>query len=165
MGYPQERKESVLKKMLPPNNMSIATLAKEEGISDGALYLWRKQARDKGQLMPDSDNTSNGWSSREKFAAVMESAAMSESEKSAYCRERGVFPEQLARWRQACEQANDWQQSSDKQLKASTKLERKRIRTLEKELARKEKALAEAAALLVLRKKFNAMFQDDEDDT
>ena len=165
MGYPQERRESVLKKMLPPNNVSIATLAKEEGISDATLYLWRRQARDRGQLMPDSDNTPNGWSSREKFAAVMESAAMNESEKSAYCRERGLYPEQLARWRQACEQANDWQQSSDKQLKASTKKERKRISILEKELVRKEKALAEAAALLVLRKKFNAMFQDDEDET
>ena len=165
MGYPQARKESVLKKMLPPGNSSIAALAKQEGISGATLYLWRKQARGQGKLMPDSDNTPNGWSSRDKFAAVMETAAMSESEVSAFCRERGLFPEQLSQWRTACEQANDWQQSADKELKASTKTDRKTISKLEKELNRKEKALAEAAALLVLRKKYNAMFQDDGDDS
>ena len=165
MGYPQARKESVLKKMLPPSNIPIAELAKQEGISDATLYLWRKQARDQGKLMPDSDNTPNGWTSRDKFTAVMETAAMSESEVSAFCRERGLFPEQLAQWRAACEQANDWQQSADKDLKLTTKKDRKKISKLEKELNRKEKALAEAAALLVLQKKYNAMFQDDEDDS
>ena len=55
MGYSVERRESVLKKMLPPNNASIAALAIEEGISDATLYLWRKQAGEQGRLMPDSD--------------------------------------------------------------------------------------------------------------
>jgi len=45
MGYSLERKEAMLKKMLPPNNQSIAVLAKEEGISDATLYNWRQQAR------------------------------------------------------------------------------------------------------------------------
>ena len=164
MGYSPERRESVLKKMLPPSNISIAELSKAEGISDATLYLWRKQARDEGRLMPDSDNSPNGWSSRDKFAAVMETAAMSEIEKSAYSRERGIYPEQLSQWRMACEQANDWQQSTDRTLKATTRVDRKRINKLEKELARKEKALAEAAALLVLRKKYEGLFQDDEDE-
>ena len=53
MGYSLERKEAVLKKMLPPNNQSIAVLAKEEGISDATLYNWRQQARNEGRLMPD----------------------------------------------------------------------------------------------------------------
>ena len=74
MGYSVERRESVLKKMLPPNNVSIAALSKEEGISDATLYLWRKQAREQGRLMPDSDTTPNGWTSRDKFSAVMETA-------------------------------------------------------------------------------------------
>ena len=57
MGYSQERKESVLKKMLPPENLSIAAIAKEEAISEATLYKWRNEARGKGRLMPDSDNT------------------------------------------------------------------------------------------------------------
>ena len=114
--------------------------------------------------MPDSDSTPEGWGSADKFAAVLESAAMNEAEKSAYCRERGIYPEQLAQWRKACERANDWQQSSAKELKANTRSDRKKISKLEKELARKEKALAEPAALLVLQKKYQALFQHDEND-
>ena len=164
MGYSVERRESVLKKMLPPNNVSIAALSKEEGISDATLYLWRKQAREQGRLMPDSDTTPNGWTSRDKFAAVMETAAMSETDVAAYCREKGIYPEQLAQWRVACEQANDWSAASEKKLKEATQSERKKNKQLQKELDRKEKALAEAAALLVLRKKYNALFEDLEDE-
>ena len=164
MGYSKDRKESVLKKMLPPNNLSIAALSKEEGISDATLYNWRKQARNQGRLMPDSDHTSNDWTSRDKFAAVMETAAMSQAEVASYCREKGIYPEQLGQWRVACEQANDWDQASEKKLKEATQTERKKNKQLQKELVRKEKALAEAAALLVLRKKYNALFQGHEDE-
>ncbi len=163
MGYPAKRKESVLKKMLPPNNMSIAALAKEEGISDGTLYNWRSEARKQGRLMPDSDNTPNGWTSRDKFAVVLETAAMNQAQIATYCREKGIYVEQLTQWRAACEQANDWSQASEKELKSATKADRKKVVQLEKELARKEKALAEAAALLILRKKYNALFEDPED--
>ncbi len=163
MGYSLERKEAVLKKMLPPNNRSIAALAKEEGISDATLYNWRQRARNEGRLMPNSDNTPEGWVSRDKFTAVMETAALSEAEIAQYCRERGLYPEQLGAWRTACEQANDWSRASDKQLKAATRADRKKMRQLEKELARKEKALAEAAALLILRKKLDVMFEDPEE--
>lgn len=153
MGYSAERRETVLKKMLPPNNISIAALSKEEGISDATLYNWRKQARDQGRLMPDSDNNSSSkWNSKDKFAAVMETAAMSQAEVAAYCREKGLYPEQLVQWKQACEQANDWDQTAEKKLKEATQSERKKNKQLQKELNRKEKALAEAAALLVLRK-------------
>jgi transposase-like protein len=164
MGYSLERKEAVLKKMLPPNSQSIAALAKEEGISDATLYNWRQQARNEGRLMPDADNTPEGWTSRDKFAAVMETAAMSEAETAEHCRQRGLYPEQLVTWRAACEQANDWSRASERQLKDATRVDRKKMRQLEKELARKEKALAEAAALLILRKKLNAMFEGPEDE-
>lgn len=104
MEYSLVRKEAVLKKMLPPNKQSIAALAKEEGISDATLYNWRQQARNEGRLMSDSDNSSEGWTSRDKFAAVMETAVMSEAEIAEYCRQRGLYPEQPVIWRTACEQ-------------------------------------------------------------
>lgn len=164
MGYSIERKESVLKKMLPPNNCSIAELANQEGISDATLYNWRQQARHSGKLMPDSDNTPAGWLSRDKFAAVLETATMSEAEIAEYCRQKGLYPEQLRQWRAACEQANDWSRATEKQLKEATRADRKKLKFLEKELTRKEKALAEVAALLVLRKKFDAMFGENKGD-
>jgi transposase-like protein len=164
MGYSPERKEAVLKKMLPPNNLAITELAKLEGIAEATLYNWRQQARGEGKLMPDSDNTPEGWTSRDKFAAVLGTAAMSQSEVAEYCRQQGLYPEQLSRWRTACEQANDWNQACEQQLKDATKVDRKRLKQLEKELARKEKALAEAAALLILRKKLHAMHEEYGDD-
>jgi transposase-like protein len=164
MKYSQERKEAVLKKMLPPTNQPIAQLSKSEGIAEATLYNWRMQARNEGRLLPDVNSTPEGWTSKDKFAAVLETAVLSEAEIAQYCRRRGLYPEQLSQWRQACEHANDWSRSMEKQLQETSRSDRKKLKTLEQELARKEKALAEAAALLVLQKKFNAMFEGNGED-
>jgi transposase-like protein len=164
MRYPKERKEAILKKMLPPNNKTIKELAQEEGISEPTLYNWRKEARAEGRLMPDGDATPAGWSARDKFAAVLESAALNEAELSAYCREKGLYPEQIRQWREACEQANDWDRTQNQRLKETRKAEQKRVKELERELRQKEKALAETAALLVLRKKAEAIWGEAEDE-
>lgn len=164
MRYPKERKEAVLKKMLPPHNKTIKALAQEEGISEATLYNWRKAARAEGRLMPDGDNTPQGWVSADKFAAVIETASMNEVELSSFCRERGLFPEQLREWREACEQANDWDRTQNKRLKDNRKTDEKRIKELERDLRRKEKALAETAALLVLRKKAQAIWGEVEEE-
>lgn len=163
MRYPKERKEAILKKMLPPNNKTIKALAEEEGISQATLYSWRNAARAKGRLMPDGDTSLAGWNAADKFAAVLETAALNEAELSAYCRERGLYPEQLRQWRTACEQANDWDKTQNQRLKEARKADPKRLTELERELQRKEKALAEAAALLVLRKKAEAIWGDTKD--
>ena len=163
MGYSPERKSAVLKRMLPPNNVAIRQLAQEEGISEATLHKWRAEARLKGQLMPDADAGPEGWSSRDKFAAVLETAALNESELGEYCRKRGLYSAQIAAWRLACEQANDWDRASSVRLERVTKEEKKRIKDLERDLARKDRALAETAALLVLRKKASAIWGGDED--
>ena len=163
MGYSPERKSSVLKRMLPPNNVAIRQLAQEEGISEATLHKWRAEARLKGQLMPDADAGPEGWSSRDKFAAVLETAALNEADLSEYCRKRGLYSAQIAAWRSACEQANDWDRASSGRLGRGTKEEKKRIKDLERDLARKDRALAETAALLVLRKKASAIWGGDED--
>ena len=164
MGYPAKRKATILQKMRPPNNKPIAQLAKEEGIAQGTLYSWRAVARAKGQLMPDGHLSPKGWSSADKFAAVLETAALNESELSAYCRQRGLYPNQIKQWRMACEQANDWDRAQNKRLQDNTRNADKKIKALEKELIRKEKALAETAALLVLRKKAQAIWGESEDE-
>lgn len=113
--------------------------------------------------MPDADAGPAGWSSRDKFAAVLETAALNEADLAEYCRKRGVFAAQIKAWRGACEQANDWDRTSTARLSQATKEEKKRIKELERELARKDRALAETAALLVLRKKLGAIWGGDED--
>ena len=164
MRYTPERKEAVIKKMMPPHPKPISQLAKEEGISEATLYKWRQEARQKGILLPDAHTEPEGWNARDKFTAVMETACLNETELGEYCRKKGIFSEQVHQWRRACESANDWDKHANAKLKSSLKKDRKRIRALEKELKRKEKALAEAAALLVLQKKAQAIWGDPEDE-
>ena len=160
MRYSPERKETVLQKMMPPYNRSISQLAQKEGISEATLYNWHSGARAKGLLMPDGDSGPSGWNARDKFAAVVESASLNEHELGEYCRKKGIYAEQLEQWRGACENANDWDRQANAKLKSDQRASQKRIRELEKELNRKEKALAETAALLVLRKKLEALRTD-----
>ncbi|AOY57223.1 hypothetical protein dsmv_3680 [Desulfococcus multivorans DSM 2059] len=114
--------------------------------------------------MPDGDAGPESWNARDKFAAVLESASLNEHETAEYCRRKGIYPQQLEQWRQACEAANDWDRQTNIKLKSDRKTDRKRIKDLERELRRKEKALAEAAALLVLQKKAQAIWGDPEDE-
>ena len=163
MGYSPERKLAVLKRMLPPNAIAIRQLSQEEGISEATLYDWRAKARRKGQLLPDADAGPEGWSSCDKFAAVLETASLNEADLGEYCRKRGIYPAQIVAWRAACEQANDWDRSSSARISQATKEEKKRVKDLERDLVRKDRALAETAALLVLRKKAAAICGDGED--
>jgi len=166
VAYSPERKAAVLAKMLPPNNMALGRLSKEEGISVATLAKWRAEARARGQFLPDANAGPEGWTSRDKHGAVIETASLNEAEIGEYCRRRGVYPEQLAVWRDACERANDWDRAATSRIARETRDDKKRIQQLERELARKEKALAEAAALMILRKKVDAIWgrKDGEDE-
>ncbi len=162
--YSEERKSSVLKKLLPPYNRSVAEIAKEEGISDQSLYNWLKQAKDKGLVVPGKKDKSDNWSAQAKLATVIETATMTELGLGEYCRSKGLYPEQIAQWKIACLQGAETSEEQQKQKHLERKKDKKRIKELEKELRRKEKALAETAALLVLRKKLNALWEENEED-
>jgi DNA-binding transcriptional MerR regulator len=127
------------------------------------LYSWRdKYLKAEGSSLADS-KSSDGWSPEQKFSIVLETASLSEIELSEYCREKGLYPEQIKEWKQSCISGNQTQAQQRKQLAQERKADRKRIKELEKELKRKDAALAETAALLVLRKKLNAYWGEDED--
>ena len=161
--YSEERKASILKKLLPPRNQPIASVAGEEGISDSTLYNWLTQAKQQGVAVPGSGKTSDQWSAEAKFAVVLSTATMSESELSEYCREKGLYPEQIKEWKAACIQGQRSEAERRKQEGIQAKRDKKRIKALERDLNRKDKALAETTALLVLRKKFNALWEEKED--
>jgi hypothetical protein len=80
-----------------------------------------------------------------------------------YCRKRGLYPEQIERWRRACEGANDRADAAEREHRQAVKAEKARSRELERDLKRKEAALAETAALLTLRKKAQAIWGDGEE--
>lgn len=161
--YTEEKKAAVLKRMMPPESCSVTQLSVELGISESCLYNWRMKARQKGVLMPDPKQNSAHWNSSNKFIVVLETARMTEAELSTYCRQNGLFIEQVNMWRQACEGANDRAEQASNDSRKESKMDKQRIRELERELQRKEKALAEAAALLILRKKLDAFYSEAED--
>ncbi len=161
--YSPERKAAVLKKLLPPHSLSVAELSRQEGISDVTLYTWRKQAMVRGEVVSGSGKLPENWTAEAKLAVVIETATLSEIELSQYCREKGAYPEQVKAWRQACLDGQTSATQQSQRESVQTRADKKRIRELEHELNRKEKALAEAAALLVLRKKLNALWGDDGD--
>lgn len=160
--YSDERKEAILSKLLPPYNLSVYELAREEGISKTTLYNWRKEANLKARPMPGQKPKSDSWSAEAKLATVIETAALSEAELSAYCRERGLYPDQVKRWK--AESLQGFQRSAEQEqsLRKQAKTDRLEIKKLQRELRHKEKALAEAAALLVLRKKLHALWDDKD---
>ena len=105
---------------------------------------------------------SDQWSSTNKFRMVLETAPLSEAELSAYCRTKGVYPEQIAQWRLICEQANAPLTAKPATMPTSDAKQGQRIRELERTLKKKEAALAEAAALLTLEKKAAAIWGKDK---
>lgn len=164
MNYSPELKEALLRRMLPPNNESITKISREEGISEQTLRNWRDKARADGTAAPGTDAVPDDWSTQDKFLIVVETASMSEAELAEYARKKGLYVEQIKAWRDACMNANGGVAKQAAELSKKLKESERANRRLQKELERKEKALAETAALLVLRKKADAIWGDPEEE-
>ena len=157
--YSKELKDSAIGRMLPPNNVSVPDLVRETGIPKDTLYSWRSKARN-GNPAVESPLPGE-LSSDDKFNAVLEAASMNEIELGEYCRRKGLFPQQISLWREVCQQAHaPLTVKKDRQL---VRAQKKEIKRLEGDLRRKEKALAEAAALLVLQKKIRDLWEEPKD--
>jgi len=163
MNHSKESKQNVIRRMLPPNNESVSQISRDTGISETTLYKWKKAAKAQGLLGPGESSTER-WSTREKFAIVVETAALTDVELSEYCRTKGLYVEQVEAWRDACMQANGGVAEQAGKLQKDLRAKDQEIKDLSRELQRKEAALAETAALLVLRKKARAIWGDPEDE-
>jgi transposase-like protein len=155
--YSKEQKQWAVKQLQAPINRTVAEVASKTGITEVSLRTWLAASRaEAGQ-----SEVQGKWSSAEKFRVVLETAPLSQEEVARYCREKSILAEQLQQWRQACEQANAGTVPS--QERGAGGAAQERIRSLERELKRKTEALAETAALLVLRKKADAIWGTGED--
>ena len=164
MRYPRQLKEQVVGKMMPPTNATVAVLSQEYGVTEGTLYAWRREAQESGVAAPGDGRNAEAWTSKAKFGVVLEAASLAEAELGEYCRAKGLYPEQVRAWRSVCESAMEPAAAAAGSMAAARKGDQKRIRELEKDLRRKERALAETAALLVLRKKAAAIWGEQEDE-
>lgn len=157
--YTQEQRDWAIEQMMPLLNRAVVALAKATGITEVTLRTWQQQSRAEGRIVPGDGQQSNRWSSADKFRIVLETVPLSEAELSAYCRRTGVYPEQVAQWRLACEQANAGMAPAVKPPAAPAPEANPmlRIRQLERRLKQKDAVLAEAGALLLLQKKAEAI--------
>lgn len=168
--YTQEQREWAIGQMMPPLNRAITELAKVTGITTVTLRTWQNMARAEGKIVPGDGKQADRWSSVDKFRMVLEAAPLSETELAAYCRRKGVYPEQIAQWRQACEKANMPAAPSVGRTGTSMpsapkgQVQEKRIAQLERAMRKKDKALAEAEALLELQKKAAAIWGKDKEE-
>lgn len=162
--YTREEKARLVARMLPPENISPTALSVETGISKSTLATWKSKSLKKDSSKKNVGTLRGPIYSQEKFLIVMETYTMSEIELSKYCREKGIYVEDVKKWRTSCISANDTERIDAKELRQELQDDKKKIKSLEKELSRKEKALAETAALLVLRKKLNAILGDQGED-
>ena len=166
LTYDTAVRDKVRQRMSPPNRESVAEIARATGITTQTLYNWRSQWQKQGQLVPATTKPPEQWSAADKLAAVMQASGLSGTDLGAFCRERGLYPKQLARWRQAAEDANGPSAPSmadQRDLQRKNQEQTREIRRLQRELERKEKALSEAATLLMLSKKLDQLWPRDEE--
>jgi len=152
--YSEKFKGRAVARLLPPESAAVDVVAREVGIGSGTLIRWR----DDVQSMPARGRA---WTAAARLEAVIITAALDESNKNAWCREQGVYPAELLKWRASATTAL----AEPEEIRASpqaTPQDRKRIKALETELVRKDRALAETAALLVLSKKVAVIFNKGE---
>ena len=158
--YNEGFKDAMVRKMMGPPSMSATALAGEVGVPQTTLSRWLK---DYGRVAAVGGDMSSkkrpgNWSAEEKLAAILEYEKLDEESRGRYLREKGLYSVDIERWRE------DVLSALGKKAKKKSDPKDRRIRDLEGDLRRKEKALAETAALLVLKKKAQAIWGDNEDE-
>lgn len=157
--YGRQFKDNAVARLLPPQSCPVETLSARIGISVGTLERWRAEA-----LANASGNGGDGptsrWTAAARLEAVIATATMDEATRGGWCREQGLYPTDLETWKQDAIAGLGEPRDGET---AETKRDRRRIKELERDLNRKDKALAETAALLVLSKKLSAIFHEGAD--
>ena len=182
-SYPLKFKDEMVKKLLPPNAWSAHALSAEIGVAQTTLSRWLREAesgsvenmkkKNKNKSKKKKENKANSGKTNdsirrranvpleEKLQIVLEAAEKTEQQLGPFLRTKGLHESDLDRYREEVQKAL----SDIKKLGRQRNKDKQRLKEVEKELKRKEKALAEAAALLVLKKKVQAIWGDEDDDT
>lgn len=170
VNYTDSFKAKMVQRLSAPNAISAVRLSKEVGVSQSQLSRWLATARTVSRMTKErpSDRvvqtSGSARSASEKVRLVMAAAALAPGELGAFLRREGVHEAELEQWRAAVLEAGQTALEGVNRPAARAG-EGKRIKDLERELRRKDKALAEAAALLVLQKKVREIWGDGDDDT
>lgn len=160
--------QAVKKALNRSDTVNIPDVALSLGIARSTLQRWIAEAREQkldnktvGDNIMGKEKKPQDWSTEERFNMLLRCEGLEAEELNELCREQGVYPHHIKQWKQDFVMGNSHNNKTAKAFKI--KPLQQEIKALKKELNRKEKALAETAALLVLQKKVNAIWGNDED--
>lgn len=164
MRYSSELKEKISRQLFPPDTKSLSEVSDRTGIPKSTLFGWKNKYKEKGRQLSKDSSSRKDLTGKEKFSILIETGNLNEYELSEYCRTKGLYPEQIKEWKKVAITANESSRSLSRKDRKELNKEKHKVKKLEKELNRKDKALAETAALLVLKKKAQAIWGDDQED-
>jgi len=145
----------MVQKLLLPGGPSVLTLSREIGVSEQSLYNWKAKYQNGGSAT--LQRSPRQWTEENKYEALLEAAKLTGDDLGKWLREKGLRSEHIEMWRQEMKK-NLNQQKKDAEIREL----KKKNKELERELRRKDKALAEMSALVVLKKKVDALWGDEE---
>ena len=157
MIYGENFKRAMVRKMLMPGGPGVTELSREIGVNKQTLYNWRDKFHDGGEESAYTHRSPRQWTGEEKYEALLEAAGLTGEDLGKWLREKGLRSEHIEKWRQEMKKNVNQQKRIDeiRQLK-------KKNKELQRELQRKDKALAEMSALVVLKKKVDMFWGDGE---
>jgi hypothetical protein len=163
-SYSAEYKSAIVNKLLGPKPPSLTELSKTTGIPRQSLYRWLENAKSAEPVdIPKRVKRVQNWTKKEKLKALLDTANMSEEQLNAFCRKNGLYPTHLEEWKTELMDELEGKGASQQKTSQIKALEAE-LNKLKKELKRKDKALAEASAVLFLKKKAQELWGDPEDE-
>jgi len=159
MRYSEGFKRNIVRRLIAPGGPSAYAVSQETGISVQTIYKWLRDLKDSVH-MTDHKRTPEEWTLPEKNEAIIEAAGLSPEEQGEWLRRKGLHSGHLTLWKKEIQEALTGISSG---ISVKEKQEfRKQIKDLEKEIRRKDRALAEMSALIVLKKKLETLLGDEE---
>jgi transposase-like protein len=155
--YSENFKHQIIQKVLAPGSESLSRIAKDHGLATTTVYGWKQKYANQSNM-----KNSKKWTPEKRLQAIIETSSLSENELGEYLRKNGLRSSDLKEWKASCLSGMKavGRQKLDPKLAQSKNKEKE----LQKDLRRKEKALAEMAARVILLKKTQLLFADEEDD-
>ena len=157
--------QSVEKALSRRADQTLKNIADDLGVGQSTLQRWIRLAKDNQLEKPESpmskEKSPRDWNKAQRLEAIMHCHSMNDEQISSYCRENGIYPHHLKEWKTEFLSDNQGSEPVSRREQKKLKQENKR---LQKELNRKDRALSETAALLVLSKKCQAIWGEKEDD-
>jgi transposase-like protein len=154
-------KGRMVQRMAGREAISATALAREVGVSQNTLSRWLREASETAPTVASmKKKRSHRRTAEEKLEVVLKAAALTDDELGAFLRREGLHEAQLEEWRRTAMEAATGALKAPHGKRSEQTLERRKIRELERELRRKNDALAEAGALLLLKKRFEEMLGD-----